>query len=171
MSWNVKYHQMSNVKCHKISNVMKCQMSCTFQGLEMSKFVKWQMLFYGKCHQMSSFWQFLVSFAILWQPLPSVGTSLKFFTTVGNFCHFLTTFGYFCHLTATFLPSYGNFFAIFWFLLGICHNFGFVSFGNFLQFFGTFCHVLGNFEHFLPCFGSLWQFLANLAIFGNCLQA
>ena len=132
----------------------------------MSKVVKWQMLFYGKCHQMSSFQQFLVSFAILWQPLPSVGTSLIFFTTVGNFCHFLTTFGYFCHLTATFLPSFG-FSQEFVTILDLCPL---VTFCNFLAPFAMFWATLSIFCHVLEAFDNFWQIWLFLATVGNFKQ-
>ena len=115
----------------------------------------------------------------------------KFFVilsgTFSIFCHFLSTFTIFLHLFGTFhncwqfLPPSSNFWQIlpsfvfsleFFFIFA---NFDIVwlllvSFGNFLQFFCNFCQALTALSNFSPCFGSLWQFLENLAIFGNCWQ-
>ena len=102
----------------------------------------------------------------------------KFFVilsgTFSIFCHFFVNFYHFLPPSSNFwqiLPSFVfslEFFFIFanfdivWLLL--------VSFGNFLQFFCNFCQALTALSNFSPCFGSLWQFLENLAIFGNCWQ-
>ena len=134
MSWSEK--------CHEVSNVMKCWMSRSVKGLEMSKVVKWQMLFYGICHKMSNYLAsflnlsrflafFAATFAIFWQILQPFGFFEEFFRICGIFGYFLYPLPTFC---------------------------------NFL---GNFCHVLATFAMFwqlwaiFAMFWQPWQFLAN----------
>ena len=68
----------------------------------MSKAVKWQMSFNGKCHQMSNaletFWNFSQLLAFFGATSAIFCTFKEFFTTVDNSCQLLPPFDNFCHL-------------------------------------------------------------------------
>ena len=135
---------MSTCQLVKVSKMSICQLVIKFQ---ISRSVK--------CHEvinfLSSFQELLVFFAIFCQLLPF------FLPPSSNFWQILPSFVF----SLEFFFIFANF-DIVWLLL--------VSFGNFLQFFCNFCQALTALSNFSPCFGSLWQFLENLAIFGNCWQ-
>ena len=144
---NLSTCQLVNLStCNEIPNITKCQMSWSDKF-----FVILSGTFSIFCHFLSTFTIFFC-------------TSLELFTTVGNFCHLLATFGKFCHHLSSlwnfslFLPIL-TLFGYFWYPLA-----------TFCNFFCNFCQALTALSNFSPCFGSLWQFLENLAIFGNCWQ-
>ena len=165
-------HHVSLSSCQHV-NMSTCQnvkmSTCQLVNLSTCQHVmKFQISRSVKCHEvinfLSSFQELLVFFAIFCQLLPFF---LHLFGTFHNCWQFLPPSSNFWQILPSFVFSLEFFFIfanfdIVWLLL--------VSFGNFLQFFCNFCQALTALSNFSPCFGSLWQFLENLAIFGNCWQ-